>query len=85
MQKLLLNLEDLDVQSFDTTPAPRGLRCTVRGHQMESYDELRAPTAARSCLRATAARRARTRVPRRPRRPRMTPPTPAAASSSTDP
>jgi hypothetical protein len=39
MQKLSLNLEDLDVQSFDTTPAPRDLRCTVRAHQ-ESYDEL---------------------------------------------
>lgn len=33
MQKLALNVADLDVQSFDTTPALRDLRCTVRAHQ----------------------------------------------------
>ena len=39
MQKLALNLEDLDVQSFDTTPAPRDMRCTVRGYMDDaSYD-----------------------------------------------
>jgi hypothetical protein len=32
MQKLALNLDDLDVQSFATTSALRGLRSTVRGH-----------------------------------------------------
>ena len=31
-----LNLDDLDVQSFDTTPALRELRCTVQAHRMES-------------------------------------------------
>jgi hypothetical protein len=40
MQKLALNLEDLDVQSFDTTPALRDLRCTVQAHQDVSHDEL---------------------------------------------
>jgi hypothetical protein len=41
MQKLALKLDDLSVQSFQTTPALRDLRCTVRGHLMEaSYDEL---------------------------------------------
>ena len=34
-----LRLDDLSVQSFQTTPALRGLRCTVRAHQ-ESWDEL---------------------------------------------
>jgi hypothetical protein len=32
MQKLALNLDDLDVQSFETTSALSGLRSTVRGH-----------------------------------------------------
>ncbi|HYR10926.1 MAG TPA: hypothetical protein VEQ60_24315 [Longimicrobium sp.] len=32
MQKLALNLDDLDVQSFDTTCDARELRCTVRGY-----------------------------------------------------
>lgn len=32
MQKLALNLDDLDVQSFETTSALRELRCTVRGY-----------------------------------------------------
>jgi hypothetical protein len=40
MRKLALNMDDLDVQSFDTTPTLHDLRCTVRAHQMESYDEL---------------------------------------------
>jgi hypothetical protein len=39
MQKLALNLEDLDVQSFDTTSALHDQRRTVHAHQ-ESYDEL---------------------------------------------
>lgn len=39
MKKLSLRLDDLGVQSFHTTPALRGLRCTVRAHQ-ESRDEL---------------------------------------------
>ena len=32
MKKLALNLDDLDVQSFDTTCDSRELRCTVRGY-----------------------------------------------------
>jgi hypothetical protein len=32
MKKLALNLDDLDVQSFDTTCDARELRCTVRGY-----------------------------------------------------
>lgn len=39
MQKLALNLEDLDVQSFDTTLALRDLRRTVQAHEDVSYDE----------------------------------------------
>jgi hypothetical protein len=40
MQKLALNLDDLRVQSFDTMPAARGGRGTVRAHESETYDEL---------------------------------------------
>lgn len=40
MKKLALSVDDLDVQSFDTTSALGNRRCTVRGHQMESWDEL---------------------------------------------
>ncbi len=32
MQKLSLELDDLSVQSFETTPALQDLRATVRGH-----------------------------------------------------
>lgn len=32
MRKLTLNLESLDVQSFDPTPAPEAPRGTVKGH-----------------------------------------------------
>lgn len=32
MQKLVLNPDDLKVQSFETTPAPDDRRGTVRGH-----------------------------------------------------
>jgi hypothetical protein len=32
MKKLVLNLEDLDVESFDLSPALRDQRCTVLGH-----------------------------------------------------
>ncbi|HEY0020629.1 MAG TPA: hypothetical protein VGC13_30300 [Longimicrobium sp.] len=33
MKKLALNVDDLDVQSFDTTSAIYHLRCTVRGYR----------------------------------------------------
>jgi hypothetical protein len=39
MKKLALQLDDLDVQSFATTPPARDERCTVRGHESETYDE----------------------------------------------
>ena len=32
MKKLVLKLVDLDVESFDLSPALRGLRCTVLAH-----------------------------------------------------
>jgi hypothetical protein len=32
MKKLVLKLDTLDVQSFETASSLRGLRCTVRGH-----------------------------------------------------
>ena len=40
MQKLSLKLDDLSVQSFETTPALDEIRCTVRGHMDDaSHDE----------------------------------------------
>lgn len=33
MRKLTLDLDTLDVQSFDPTPAPEGPRGTVNGHE----------------------------------------------------
>jgi hypothetical protein len=32
MKKLALNIDELEVHSFETTDAPRELRCTVRGY-----------------------------------------------------
>jgi hypothetical protein len=32
MKKLALNIDELSVQSFRTTPARKDLRCTVRGY-----------------------------------------------------
>ena len=32
MKKLALNIDDLDVQSFETSSTLRDVRCTVRGH-----------------------------------------------------
>ena len=32
MKKLALNIDDLDVQSFETSSTPGAQRCTVRGH-----------------------------------------------------
>jgi len=38
MRKLTLNLESIDVQSFDVTPAPAPERGTVRGHGSDQPD-----------------------------------------------
>jgi hypothetical protein len=39
MQKLALNVDDLNVQSFETVPAAPARRGTVRGHETETHDE----------------------------------------------
>ena len=39
MKKLALNADDLNVQSFATTPALASLRCTVRAHMDDASRE----------------------------------------------
>ena len=39
MKKLVLELDDLNVQSFATTGGARGPRGTVRAHETGTYDE----------------------------------------------
>lgn len=40
MHKLALKLDDLRVQSFDTTPATRAGRGTVLGRESDTHDEV---------------------------------------------